>query len=71
MSIKAIVPSGNAPGVLLAWRRPAPTAPPATAVVEPLQAPRVCGVMARQGRCVAEAGVRDAAARDRMQHAEA
>ncbi len=46
-------------------------APLAVAAVEPLQASSVCGVMARQGRCVAEAGVRDAASCGRMQHAEA
>ena len=54
----------------LAWRRPAAHAPPAVAV-EPLQASSVCGVMARQGRCVAEAGVRDAASRVASRHAEA
>ena len=42
-------------------------APPAVAAVEPLQASSVCGVMARQGRCVAEAGVGDAASRGREQ----
>ena len=46
-------------------------APPAVAAVEPLQASSVCGVMARQGRCVAEAGVRDAASRAASKHAEA
>ncbi len=54
----------------LAWRRPAARTPPA-AGVEPLQASSVCGVMARQGRCVAEAGVRDAASRAASKHAEA
>ena len=37
------------------------------AAVEPLQASSVCGVVARQGQCVAEAGARGAASRGREQ----
>ena len=39
--------------------------------VQPVQASSVCGVMARQGRCVANAGVRGAAPRAAMAQVEA
>ena len=52
------------------WRRPAKARAPRCAV-QPLQASSVCGVVARQGRCVAEAGVRDTASRAARMNAEA
>ncbi len=55
----------------IAWRRSATSCAASGAAIEPLQASSVCGVMARQGRCVAEAGVRDAASRVASKHAEA
>ena len=58
-------PTGPA-GVAARRRRVA-----AGGAVQPLQASSVCGVMARQGRCVAKAGVRNAAARAASKHAEA
>ena len=58
-------PTGPA-GVAARRRRVA-----AGGAVQPLQASSVCGVMARQGRCVAKAGVRDAASRAASKHAEA
>ena len=57
-------PTGPA-GVAARRRRVA-----AGGAVQPLQASSVCGVMARKGRCVAKAGVRDAA-RAASKHAEA
>ena len=70
VSIKVIVSSGDGPDGAAGVAVSGGTCG-RTAAVEPLQASSVCGVMARQGRCVAEAGVRDAASRAASKHAEA